>query len=199
MSLIAFIGHDPGALQLIRPIYERACHEPAFDAIFVNLRAPDAPKPGDSIPRDTRLCVLGASTNQYELQVIQHARRRGIRTLMMIELTYMQARMPNLRWSEQNFADRYIVTTPASVPLLRAHLVKVGGPNDLALLPRVEALGSPHLEAFAASLPAKSPREVRRKYGVPVGSPIVVLVGFPEASRISERCDTDTSISIMEQ
>ena len=60
----------------------------------------------------------------------------------IIELKYMRERQTRLSWAANNVAHRYIVTTPASVPLLLQHLGEAGAPagEDIP----VEALGSPH-------------------------------------------------------
>ena len=96
----------------------------------------------------------------------------------IIELKYMRERQPRLSWAANNVAHRYIVTTPASIPLLLDHLGEVGAPagEDIP----VEALGSPHIEHFAAQTPAHTPAHVRERYGLPPGSRLLVLVGFPE-------------------
>ena len=170
---VSFVAHDPGAVQLIRPLYERCLADPEVSANLINLRNPDAPSPADSIGPDASLVFVGSSTNSIELEVIKEAKKRGIRSIMIIELKYIRARNPDI--SIEKVADRYILTCESSVAPCRAHLAEVGAENVL-----VEALGSPHLESFALEVPRRCREETLEAYGLRRETKIVVLVGFPE-------------------
>ena len=73
-EMLLFAAHDPGANNLLRPIYDRA-QAANQSCVFVNLRKEQAPF--DSIPPKTKVVFVGASTNQCELEIIRAARAHG--------------------------------------------------------------------------------------------------------------------------
>ena len=148
--MICFVAHDPGAKNLLRPVFERALAD-NFSAQLIDLRDPSVD--GVASIQDAALVVAGASTNHREQELFQAVRRRGARTIQIIELLYRLERLHPLGLSTA--ADRYIVTHPLSVEKLRQDLLAVGAEKT-----PIDALGSPHLEHVAQTVPELSREEV---------------------------------------
>ena len=66
--VLCFVAHDPGAVNLLRPIFERAEKE-CVPSRFVNLRCSDSADPVKAV-EGCSLLVCGSSTNQFELKSV---------------------------------------------------------------------------------------------------------------------------------
>ena len=187
MALL-FVGHDPGAINHVRPLLERA-EAAGRPCRLVELRDPGAPWPGDEAAALRRaegalaaavrdllpgawpaLAVCGISTNRAELDVVRACRRRlRVQTAVLIDFAPGH-RLGAARPGDAGFPD-YLWTTN---PRARADLLA-----RYSLSPdRVVMVGSTFLCKLAAE--AGSPvqltgAEVRERYCVEAGIATSVL------------------------
>ena len=192
MALL-FVGHDPGAINHVRPLLERA-EAAGRPCRLVELRDPGAQWPGDEAAALRRaegalaaavrdllpgawpaLAVCGISTNRAELDVVRACRRRlRVQTAVLIDFAPGH-RLGAARPGDAGFPD-YLWTTN---PRARADLLARYGLSP----DRVVMVGSTFLGRLAAE--AGSPvqftkAEVRERYRVEAG--IATSVPSPSSS-----------------
>ena len=169
MALL-FVGHDPGAINHVRPLLERA-EAAGRPCRLVELRDPGAPWPGDvaaalrraevalaAAVRDLlpgawpALAVCGISTNRAEQDFVRACRRRlRVQTAVLIDFAPGH-RLGAARPGDAGFPD-YLWTTN---PRARADLLERYGLSP----DRVVMVGSTYLGKLAAE--AGSPVQFTR-------------------------------------
>ena len=195
MALL-FVGHDPGAINHVRPLLERA-GDAGRPCRLVELRDPGAPWPGDEAAalrgaegalaaavRDLlpgawpALAVCGISTNRAEQDFVRACRRRlRVQTAVLIDFAPGH-RLGAARPGDAGFPD-YLWTTN---PRARADLLERYGLSP----DRVVMVGSTFLGKLAAE--AGSPvqftqDEVRERY-----YPVDALKNATSVPMVSTMC-----------
>ena len=81
---IVFAGHDPGAKNLLRPLFQRAQRE-GYSAVWVDL----CENPTGWSLEGAVAVVAGCSTNQAEMTVLRAARmKEGVASMQITDLLY---------------------------------------------------------------------------------------------------------------
>lgn len=109
--MLLFAAHDPGAKNIIRPIFEHASslgYEGRFIDLATTRELMDQDQAGELLESgNTKATILGCSNNEGEWPLIRACKARGVPTAMMIDigtLKKLDAMTP------EYFPDRFMVT-----------------------------------------------------------------------------------------
>eukprot|EP00899_Mesostigma_viride_P025452 jgi/Mesvir1/6091/Mv00807-RA.1 len=200
--MILFLGHDPGSINHITPIYRQGLeffqastcilsplqrNEDAAQLLHLEcLRKPgktwggidDARSVLDNYLKQCKveLCVCGLSTNSAEVDVAEACKERGILCVMVIDFDPGH-RLHGLRDPQEGpgrTPQHFIVTNAQAGKQLEE---KFGVPHDC-----ITVGGSCHLEALAVDKgpAALSPSEVASKLGLPSAQRMLAFFLAPD-------------------
>ena len=169
--MLLFAAHDPGAKNIIRPIFEHALGL-GYEAQFVDLATTRRLMDGNQAagflesgkPKAT---ILGCSNNEGEWPLIRACKARGVPTAMMIDigtLKKLDAMTP------EDFPDQFMVTNRGCYK----EVTELGaGPGTVVVT------GDCRLEALSNSGSPDGGDLVRGHYGLNADSPVIPFFCSP--------------------
>ena len=169
--MLLFAAHDPGAKNVIRPVYEHALSL-GYDAQFIDLATTRGLREQANARefienRETTLAVLGCSANQGEWELIRACKTRGIPTGMVVDigiLTKIDYMTP------EDFPGRFMVSNQ-----LCYKEVTGLGTNPA----NVTVTGDCHLEVLSNLVNPDESELVRQHYGLDVNDSVVSFFCSP--------------------
>ena len=169
--MLLFAAHDPGAKNVIRPVYEHALSL-GYDAQFIDLAASrglmDQAQAAEFIQsRNSKSVILGCSSNQGEWPLIRACKALGIPTGMVVDigtLTKIDFMTPD------DFPSRFMVSNESC----HQEVLDLGA--DPAT---VTVTGDCHLEVLSNIVSPDESELVRRHYGLDVNASVVSFFCSP--------------------
>jgi len=169
--MLLFAGHDPGARNHIRPIYDHALGL-GEAAEFVDLFSPNRLMGADQAltlvhTRRPELLIVGCSMNQAEWPLVRAAKRFGVKTAVMVDIG-VGNKLDSI--APADFPDRFLATNPGC----REELIELGASPGAVIL-----TGSAHLELLSKRKPASGGYGTKRRYGLALEDNLVPLFCRP--------------------
>lgn len=170
--MMLFVGHDPGAKNHIRPIYNHAVRlgQPAkfIDLACRNELMEDklASMLVDSLVPD--LLVCGCSINKGEWPFVRACKQAGVGTIMIVDIG-ASGKLELVPTTD--FPDCFMVTNLGC----RDELVGYGANPDTTVI-----TGSPHLEALTQNTPHSNVADIHQYYGISPGDSLVSFFCTPD-------------------
>jgi len=169
--MLLFAAHDPGAKNVIRPVYEHALSLD-HDAQFIDLAAcrglMDQDQSEEFIKsRNPKSGILGCSSNQGEWPLIRACKALGIHTGMVVDigtLTKIDSMPPD------GFPSRFMVSNESC----HQEVLDLGA--DPAT---VTVTGDCHLEVLSNLVNPDESEQVRQHYGLGMDASVVSFFCSP--------------------
>ena len=169
--MLLFAAHDPGAKNVIRPVYEHALSL-GYDAQFIDLAAcrgwMDQDQAAEFIKSgNPKSVILGCSSNQGEWPLIRACKALGIHTGMVVDigtLTKIDSMTPD------DFPSRFMVSNESC----HQEVLDLGA--DPAT---VTVTGDCHLEVLSNLVNPDESELVRQHYGLAMDASVVSFFCSP--------------------
>ena len=173
--MLLFAAHDPGAKNVIRPVYEHALSL-GYDAQFIDLAAcrglMDQDQAAEFIKGlNPKSVILGCSSNQGEWPLIRACKALGIHTGMVVDigtLTKIDSMTPD------DFPSRFMVSNESC----HQEVLDLGA--DPAT---VTVTGDCHLEVLSDLPRQDASEQVRKDYGLAAGSSVIPFFCSPDTGQ----------------
>ena len=183
--MLLFAAHDPGAKNVIRPVYEHALSL-GYDAQFIDLAAcrglMDQDQAAEFIKsRNPKPVISGCSSNQGEWPLIRACKALGIHTGMVVDigtLTKIDSMPPD------GFPSRFMVSNESC----HQEVLDLGA--DPAT---VTVTGDCHLELLSDLPRQDTSEQVRKDYGLAAGSSVIPFFCSPDTGQ-----SIDAAVSLAE-
>ena len=165
--MILLVGHDPGAKNHLKPLYDWLIKHQKF-ATFLDLSDPCVAEPHRDIEEclislQTDMLICGSSSNRIELEWIEVANQANIPTVQIMDLGIgdLLNGIP-----DEKLARLFLVTNRGS----QYQLIKLGIGTEKVVL-----TGSTHLERVAQEAPQPNVKKIKTIYSL---APKEILIPF---------------------
>ena len=173
-TTLLFVGHDPGAKNHLRPVYERSLAL-GVTSRWIDLSVASSLESvsgclagaGRGVPT---VLVCGSSSNQSELSIIRESKAYFVRSVIMIDL---QVGSKLLGITTAEFPDRFLVTNWHCADEVRS----LGAPEGAIVV-----TGSTYFEQLKLRRLSTAGPDLRGRYDIGPTDPFISFFGSPSSS-----------------